>query len=209
MTKTQLAILWGLSLAVVAVFALLARAMSRPVPLAEAPAPAMPTQVQEVHRLPQVPYSARGYYPTADQAARTWQGDAVLASAAADWAFAKLDDFSGAVEWTYQFYSPELQQLYVLSVGEGGAKTIMSTLSPYALPTIAADRWAVDSYEALGTWLDYGGAQFLDSHSVVDVSARLRPTADGTLEWSVVGMVRDQDTQHAVRVDATSGEFVE
>ena len=71
------------------------------------------------------------------------------------------------------------------------------------------DRWRVDSHQALGTWLDYGGAAFLSSHSVVDVSARLRHSEDGKLEWSVVGVARGSQAFQLVRTDAESGRVID
>jgi hypothetical protein len=205
LTKTQIGILWGLSALVVVVFAVLAQMVSR------APArPAVPTPAAvqaTTYRLPDVPYSARGYYPRADQAARTWQGDAQLVSATATWGFAEIDNLSQPVDWTYQFYSPETQQLYVVSVGEKRATPLVGSLSPYKLPTIAPGRWRADSHEALSAWLNEGGAGFLNSHSVVDVNARIRQVEGGHIEWSVVGVARDQDEHHVVVMDAETGSL--
>lgn len=205
MTKTQIGILWGLSALVVIVFAVLAQMISR------APArPAVPTPVAvqaTTYRLAEVPYSARGYYPRADQAARTWQADAQLVSATATWGFAEIDDLSQPVDWTYQFYSPETQQLYVVNVSESRATPLVGSLSPYKLPTIAPGRWRADSYEALSAWLNEGGAAFLNNHSVVDVNARIRQVEDGRVEWSVVGVARDQDDHHVVVMDAETGSL--
>ena len=144
-----------------------------------------------------------------DQAARSWQGDAQLSSATASWSFAQVDDLSGAAEWTFQFYSPGTHQLYVVSVGEELVSPITNMLSPYELPVVSIEDWRVDSHQALGTWLTEGGAAFLAAYSVVDVSARLRHSQEGRLEWSVVGVVRDSQTLHLVRVDASSGQVLE
>jgi hypothetical protein len=202
-TKTQIGILWGLSALVVVVFVVLAQMISR---APARPGAATPAAVQATtYRLPEVPYSARGYYLRADQAARTWQGDAQLVSATATWGFAEIDDLSAPVDWTYQFFSPDTQQLYVVNVGEDRATPLVGSLSPYKLPTIAPGRWRADSHEALSAWLNEGGASFLDSHSVVDVNARVRQVEQGRIEWSVVGVARDQNEQHVVVMDAETG----
>jgi hypothetical protein len=205
MTKTQIGILWGLAVLVVVVFAILSQVISRS-PAQTAAQTAPPVQV---HSLPEISQSARGFYPRADQAARSWQGDAQLVSATASWSFAQLDDFSRPVDWTFQFYSPGTHQLYVVSVGEEQVLPVTGMLSPYELPAVTMDNWRVDSHRALSAWLSYGGAAFIRGYSVVDVSARLRHSQDGRLEWSVVGVVRDSQTVHLVRVDATSGQVIE
>lgn len=204
MSKTQIIILWGLAGVVVVVFVVLSQLISR----APAQSVALTAPPVREHHLPAVPHSAKSYYPRADQSARSWQGDAQLVSATSSWSFAQVDDFSEPVDWTYQFYSPGTQQLYVVSVGETEATTIVSSLSPYELPTVSIDRWSVDSNQALGTWLDYGGAQFLGKHSIVNVSARLRHNAQGGLEWSVAGLDADNEAVHMVRVDAASGQVI-
>ena len=205
MTKTQIGILWGLALLVVVVFAVLSQVIAR------SPGQTMGPQVPlaPVHRLPGIPQSARSLYPRADQAARSWQADAQLVSATASWSFARVDDFSQPIDWTFQFYSPGTGQLYVVSVDEAQALPITSQLSPYSLPAVSPEAWRVDSQEGLSTWLNQGGAAFLKAHSVVDVSARLHHSADGRLVWSVVGMVRDSQVFHLVRVDAESGQVIE
>jgi hypothetical protein len=119
-----------------------------------------------------------------------------------------LDDLSQPVDWTFQFYSPGTRQLYVVSVSEEQVLPVTGMLSPYKLPAVSMEDWRVDSHGALSAWLSYGGAGFLRRYSVVDVSARLRHSKDGRLEWSVAGVVRDSHTVHLVRVDATSGQVI-
>jgi hypothetical protein len=196
-----------MSVLVVVVFVMLSQAMSRtPEQPQQRGAPTAPAQVA---RLPGGAHTARGRYTRADQAARTWNGDAVLVSATASWPFARLDDLSRGVDWTFQFYSPDTHQIYVVGVGEGHVTPIVGSHSPYVLPAVAQDRWRVDSHVAISAWLDHGGIQFLNSHSVVDVSARLRNAEDGRSEWTVMGMARGQDAFHVVTMDATSGQVVE
>jgi hypothetical protein len=168
MSKTQIVILWGLAVLVVIVFAILSQVISR------APSTEMSVTVpppRQVH-LPDA-HSLKKLYPRADQAARTWQGDALLAAATASWSFVQIDSLSEANDWTLQFYSPSTQQIQVLTANEEQVLPIVSSLSPYELSTVAMENWRVDSHQALSTWLNAGGAAFLDRYSVVDISARL------------------------------------
>jgi hypothetical protein len=207
-TKTQVAILWGLSVLVVVVFVLLSQVISR-APSSSQAVVAATAPPQAAARLPGGSHTVRSLYPRADQAARTWNGDAVLVSATASWPFARLDDLSQATDWVFQFYSPGTHQIYVVGVGPERITPIVGSHSPYALSAIPPEQWQVDSHVAISTWLDHGGAQFLSGHSVVDVSARLRYGEDGRSAWTVMGMARDQDLFHTVTVDAASGQVME
>ncbi len=163
MTKGQLAVLWGLAVGVVLVFAALTYILSRPSPpaqiMVEPPAATPVGLAQEVETwlLPQTPHSARSLYDLAAQAALEWQPDAGLTSVVASWPFATLDDLSGPVDWTFSFFSPSTQRVYVLNVHPEGITPIRESLSPYPLPVVAADRWQVDSHQALNAWLNGGG----------------------------------------------------
>jgi hypothetical protein len=202
MSKLQIGILWGVALLVVVVFAILSQVISQ----SPVVAPAETDLPARTHTLPQIAETARNFYPRADQAARSWHEDARLVSATASWPFVEQGDLAAATDWTYQFYSPSRQELYVVNVNVEEVTTIVVTLSPYTLSTIDPAQWHIDSPEALGIWLDYGGDAFLDSHSIVDVSARFRLSEEGRPEWSVVGVVRDTRTFHLVEIDAISGQ---
>lgn len=205
MTKAQIFILWGLAALVVVVFVGLGQVISRP-PQGSAPLPTRPAQV---YSLPGIPYSARSLYQRADQAARSWQGDARLVSAATSWSFAGLDDFSRPTDWTFQFFSPATQKIYVVNVNEAEVTPLREALSPYVLSTIAIDHWRFDSYEALNQWLNQGGGDFMRAHPIVDVSIRLRQSEEGRPEWGVVGMVRDSQTLQLSRMDAVDGTLLQ
>ena len=72
MTKTQIVILWGLAVLVVLVLVVLGQALSRS-SSAEEP---MATPAVQSYALADDAGSARGLFPLADQAARSWQEDA-------------------------------------------------------------------------------------------------------------------------------------
>jgi hypothetical protein len=215
MTKAQLAILWALAALVVGVFVALSYVVAQSGPLASTRPAAGPTPTgnmpspadtpAQVYRLPQTPHTARGLYAQAAQAARQWQPDAGLVSAAASWPFADLDSFSMPVDWTFQFYSPGTQRIYVVDVNETQVTPIRETLSPYPLLTVTAERWQLDSYQALNAWLNDGGGDLLRAYPVVDVSMRLRTMDDEQPLWVVVGVSGDGQTTETAKLDAYTG----
>ena len=205
MSKTQIAILWGLAVVIVIVFAVLSRAVSRS-SQGVGPGPLVPGRVYDVGETDQ---SARKLYPLADQAARSWQADAQLVSATANWPFVDLDHFSEPVAWTFQFYSPGTQRIQVINIDGDQVGVLREALSPYPLPGVAVENWQLDSHQALKAWLNDGGGRFLSRHSVVDVTARLRHSEEGQLQWVVVGAVRGEQEIQLTRVDAASGQVVE
>ena len=202
MTKKQVAILWGLTAVVLIVFVLVGRGISRSSQKRRSPGTA---SSQKTYSLPQISQSARNLYPLADQAARSWQKDARLVSASASWLFVKVDDFSEPTNWTFQFFSPRTQKIYVVSAGEDQVTVIRDSLSPYVLPSAPLGEWLLDSNQALTIWLNNGGSGFLAEYPVVNVSAMLQPPEDGGLEWVVAGTVQDSQAVHRVRIDAQSG----
>jgi hypothetical protein len=206
MTKKQVAILWGLTAVVLVVFVLVGRLISRSAK--KQPSPAT-TSYKRTYNLGQISQSARNVYALADQAARSWQKDAALVSASASWLFVEVDDLGAPTNWTFQFFSPRTQKLYVVSAGESQVTVIRDTLSPYVLPTAPVGEWQLDSNQALTIWLNNGGGDLLATHPIVDVSAMLQPPDGGGLEWVVVGTVRDSQTVHLVRIDAQSGALLQ
>ncbi|MBN1937841.1 MAG: hypothetical protein JW934_24520 [Anaerolineae bacterium] len=205
MTKTQIAILWGLALVVIVAFVVAGRLISRPadqnVPFVSPPG--------KTYHLPQVAYSAKGVYERALQAAASWQGDAQLVSATAYWAFVRLDHFSQPVEWVFQFFSPSTQRIYVASVNDTSVTPIRSSLTPYPLAAVSIGQWQVDSHEALNTWLNQGGGRLLELHPAVDVSARLVAGTEGVAEWVVVGAIQDVPEVQMTRIDAATGTVLQ
>lgn len=205
MTKTQIAILWGLTILVVISFIVLGRIISRPA------AQALPISMlpAKTYHLSQVDYSARGYYARAQQAASSWQGDAQLVSASAHWPFVRLDNLSQPTTWTFQFFSPATQRIYVTSVDDKSVTFVRSSLTPYPLAVVTVDRWQIDSPAALNAWLNGGGGQFLELNPAVDVSARLVAGDRDSAEWVVVGSVSGSPDVQITRIDAATGDAVD
>ncbi len=202
MSRIQIGILWGVAIVVVLGFVLVGRLLSRP-PQEGVPVAATPAQV---YNLPAVPFSARQLYPRAEQAARSWHADAVLVSATASWRFVTIDDLSRPIDWTFQFYSPSTRRIYVVNVNDQQTAPLRDALAPYSLAGIALGRWQVDSYQALGTWLTWGGARFLKANPVADVNARLKVSAAGTPVWLIVGVADKGQKIHMLRIDANTGK---
>jgi hypothetical protein len=213
-TRAQLTVLWGLAVGVVLVFAVLTYVLSQPWPperlsaAPQAPVPVGTMSRAAVYRLPETPYSAHSVYDRAERVAKAWQPDAGLASAVASWPFAELDELSGPVDWTFSFFSPGTQRVYVVNVSQEQVTPIREALSPYPLPVVALDRWRVDSHQALSAWLDGGGGEFLRSHSIVDISARLG-VEEGQGLWAVVATGRGNQSVFAIRVDAADGNVLQ
>jgi hypothetical protein len=216
MTRTRIVIPWWLGILIVAGLGTLGWVLSRSSPpeaVVRTPAPThfstpegtpalAEATVSTAYRLPETPYSAQNRYARSEQAAREWQPDAALVSAAASWPFVSLDDFSLPVDWTFQFYSPATGRVYTINVGQESVTPIRETLSPYELPAIDAAEWQVDSHQAINEWLNRGGGAFLKRHSIVDVSIRLARSPGGTPEWTVVGIEQGGQTVHTERIDA-------
>lgn len=220
MTKAQLAALWGLALGVVLVFAALTYVLSRlsPSPAllsaatpvaarADMESPAVESPAVD-YRLSGTPYSARSLYSQAEQEAQAWQPDARLVSAAASWPFADLDGLSAEVDWTFSFYSPGTQRIYVLDVNPDRVLLIRETLSPYPLPIVASEQWQIDSHQALNAWLNGGGGDFLQGYPVVDVSIRLG-SDDGRVVWTIAGAAHRSEAVFTMALDALDGSTQE
>jgi len=205
MTKTQIAILWGLALVVVVVLVVVGQMLSR----SPEAAPMRTLPPPQVYSLPEIPQSAHKLYPQAEQAARSWRSDAGLVSAVANWPFVELDDLSLPAAWTFQFYAPGAQRILVVNVDGDSVTPIREATSPYPLPTVSAQDWKLDSHQALNAWLNHGGGELLRAHPIVDLSARLRTSDRGELQWVVVGVARDEQAAQIVYMDAVSGDIVE
>jgi hypothetical protein len=210
MTKTQLVILWGLGVLIVVILGALGWVLSqarpeRPVALSPTATLAPLPPEAAAYRLPETPHSARNRYAQAEQAARDWQPDATLVSAAASWPFVGLDDFSRPIDWTFQFYSPATGRVYAINVDGTTVTPIRETLAPYSLPAIDVKRWQVDSHQAVNAWLNRGGGAFLKQHPVVDVSIRLARPQGAAPVWTVLGIDEGGQATRTERVAAYEG----
>ena len=166
------------------------------------------------HDLGPAAETAKKLYPAAEQLALDWRHDAVLAGVMAGWREATLATLRLPPTWSFQFYSPGQQKAFLVVAVQGEPQGLREMLVPYPLPAIPADRWSVDSQQAVEIWLDGGGAGFLERQSDdVELRLQLRVAAtakDGTsqLLWTVMGIVFETNQLEILQIDATSGELV-
>ena len=121
-------------------------------------------------------YSALNNFALAQETAKTWQPDVQFVSAAARWEQPSVGDLTAPIEWFYRFYSQEQQRYLFVIVTPDQAVIARPHISRTFRESrvINAELWAVDSPEALTTWLNEGnGGLWLNQSSNVVVSAQL------------------------------------
>lgn len=218
MTKKSWAILGGLLIADLAVFGVLAYLLLRSPPSSlvsplspSSPSLASPptaaTEGAEADRVATV----KELYPLALEVATAWQGDALLASASADWLRPTAETLEDQeVPWSFNFYSPVARKVYAVAVSEGQARGVRESQVPRDLNPAPAEGWQIDSPAALATWLANGGSDFLARYPQAQVSARLRfPSDSPTPLWMVWGSDEQSSANFMVKIDATTGTIVE
>jgi hypothetical protein len=167
--------------------------------------PASTAGAARSYSLPKTSYSARTVYQQAERSAKQWQPDAGLVAASTNWAFADIDGFSEPVDWTFTFFSPRKQQVYVLAVHRDRVTPIRETLAPYSLPAIDLDSWSIDSHEAIAEWLESGGGELLQHYPVVSVSVRLGMEGQ-RVAWTVAGTAEQDAAARVLTIfDAANG----
>jgi hypothetical protein len=151
---------------------------------------------------------ARTVFPIAQQEAIRWQQDAQLSSAGIVW-----DDLGpGGIlkrdRWTFQFVSPSQQQMAIIRVRDNQAQRLRTTLLPNRLPALSLDQWQVSSTQALQTWWEQGGGDFVQKHSYVSISLKLRLEPGGARPvWVVVGS--SSGSHWIVQLDSSSGTVLQ
>ncbi len=199
MTRAQWAVVIGLLAFTLIIFGVLLLQLQVPNPLPKSSPPGF--LLEEDAR-------ARTALPIAEHEALRWQPDAQLATAAVVW-----DDLGpgGALKrdrWTFEFYSPSQTQMAVIRVANGQADRLRTTLLPNPLAVLSPDLWQVNSTQALQTWWDRGGAEFVGQHSHVAISLKLRVEPKGTRGlWIVAGSASEQ--HHVVLIDSSKGTVVQ
>ncbi len=113
--------------------------------------------------------------------------------------------------WTYRFYSPSKQRLFISRVTPDNQVHSIEHVVPVTLPpqTLDTGAWLIDSPAALGYWLDLGGAEMLRTNPGRELLIQLRHVGSQPRPvWMVVGS--DDRTQdiHIVVVDANEGFIV-
>jgi hypothetical protein len=156
--------------------------------------------------------TAREAYLLAEGAARAWQPDAQLSSASSSWSSGTppQDLLEGKTTWGFHFVSPATSQFCIVSVVGEGARIVESDSIPRVPILLALADWHVDSPQALSTFLDSGGRDFLAAHASADVHLHLLTSADNeTLLWLATGLAADEGVAHTVSINAVTGAVIE
>ena len=144
--------------------------------------------------------------PAAAKVATQWQGDAQLASASAQWLQPTAQRSGKSIEWSFQFFSPSVQQIVIVSVYDGTASQVTSFYTS-PTPTFSEDHWPIDSDVAWQAWLDNGGRGMLSRHPDTTLAMTLRMSGEGDEHpvWQVGGVVTGKRNVLVIMVDAANG----
>jgi hypothetical protein len=170
-----------------------------------------PQQAVEPVELPFAEETAKVAYTAARTVARQWQSDVALVSMNTAWQDATANQLADAAGWGATFYSPGHERVYLVTQPvdqpPAGRPHLFKLRRPP--PLIQADRWLVDSDEALGIWLNSGGNAFLEAFPENHVEMLLRQAVDrDTPVWNIIGTSADQSTLLFITVDAASGDIL-
>jgi len=199
MTRTQWVVVIGLLSFILAIFGILLFQLQVP-EMSATPAPPAFLLEEEAR--------ARAVYPIAQQEALRWREDAQLSSAGVVW-----DDLGpGGIlkrdRWTFEFYSPSQRRMAIIRVVDGEAERLRTALLPNSLPALPLDQWQVDSTQALQIWWEQGGGDFIQRHTRVSISLKLRVEPQGTrLLWIVAGSSSGQHS--VVQIDGGDGTVLQ
>ncbi len=199
MTRTQWAVVGGLMLFVLIIFGILLFQLR--VPESPSLSPPPPFLLQEAAQ-------ARTVFPIAQQEALSWQQDAQFISAGIVW-----DDLGpGGIlkrdRWTFQFVSPSQQQMVIIRVRDNKAQRLRTALLPNRLPALSLDQWQVSSTQALQTWWEQGGGNFVQKHPYVSISLKLRLEPGGARPvWVVAGS--SSGSHWVIQLDSSSGTVLQ
>jgi hypothetical protein len=153
--------------------------------------------------------TARQAYTAAVEAAAQWQEDARLTAVSCHCPAVGLRS-DEAFEWAFQFFSPSVRRLALVTATGEETRMVRENDAPYEVPTFSTDDWRVDSDQALRAWWGRGGGSMVERRPDTDLAMQLRVSeeAGGSPAWTVVGLIGGTDTAFTVVVDATSGELV-
>ncbi len=177
-----------------------------------APGPTSTPGPQPTHTVSHIQVTGLSQHALARPKAQAWAADAQLVAANANWPkVMAIGQIGEAGQWNYNFYSPDKERLFLVSVEASGQvwgveHDVRITLPP---PSLDADTWAIDSPAALAIWLDYGGADMLQRNPGLEVLIQLRHLKNHTGPvWMVMGLdTRTQDI-YIVLIDAIEGVVI-
>jgi hypothetical protein len=156
-----------------------------------------------------VEVTARRLYPAAEALARVWAPDTQLVGANAEWSTTAINLIGKPTDWSFRFYSPSLNRLYLVGVTSDGQAAGAPHFRKEDRPpsTIQPEQWSVDSPEALAAWLDHGGGDLLGRSPGISVSMQLGvDPASGEPTWIVSAFGADSDQPVASKIDAATGQ---
>jgi hypothetical protein len=153
--------------------------------------------------------TAQGAFDPAAELAAQWQKDARLTTVSCQWSNVGTQRTDETV-WAFQFFSPSTQRLALITVADGAARMVRDSLSPYSLSTFSAERWRVDSDQALRTWWNSGGSDMANRHPDTDLAMHLHMSDEGGNDpiWTVVGFVSSPEMTSIVVVNGADGSLV-
>lgn len=203
MTKREWVLLVGLLLAVAVVFGVLGYLILQPTE----PTPTAGPSPEVTYTFDDATVTAKTVYPLAQEVARSRQPDVQLASISATWTDTNVKKVGSPTAWTFQFYSSATNKVYVVVVDQDQARLIREALAPYPSSTIPEESWPIDSGQALATWLNYGGQEFLMEHlSGARVITQLTTSPESSQPiWTVVGLAERGQAYFTLLVDAATG----
>jgi hypothetical protein len=178
----------------------------------EATAPANQPRPIPTHVIPYTQVTGLGQFKPAQAEALAWAEDAQLVSASANWpGVTAIEQVGQPGSWTYRFYSPSKQRLFISRVTPDNQVHSIEHVAPITLPpqTLDTGSWLIDSPAALGYWLDLGGAEMLRTNPGLELLIQLRSAGSQPQPvWMVVGSDDRTQDLHMVVVDANEGFIV-
>ena len=178
----------------------------------EATAPANQPRPIPTHVIPYTQVTGLGQFKPAQAEALAWAEDAQLVSVSANWpGVTAIEQVGQPGSWTYRFYSPSKQRLFISRVTADNQVHSIEHVVPVTLPpqTLDTGSWLIDSPAALGYWLDLGGAEMLRTNPGLELLIQLRPVGSQPQPvWMVVGSDDRTQDLHMVVVDANEGFIV-
>jgi hypothetical protein len=154
--------------------------------------------------------TARAAFDPAAELAAQWQQDAQLTSASCQWSNVGTQRTDATV-WAFQFFSPSTQRLALVTAADGAARMVRDSLSPYRVSTFSAERWRVDSDQALRSWWNSGGSDVVARHPDMDLAMNLHMPDEGGNDpvWTVVGLASNPEMTSIVVVNGADGSLIE
>jgi len=153
--------------------------------------------------------TARTAFDPAAELAAQWQQDARLTSVSCQWSKVGTQRTDATV-WAFQFFSPSTQRLALVTVADGAARMVRDSLSPYRVSTFPAERWRVDSDQALRTWWNSGGSDIVARHPDIDLAMHLHVPDEGRDDpvWTVAGLASSPEMTSIVVVNGVDGSLI-